>query len=511
MNDTNVIIFGYNTQLSNKLANTILNYFTISEKINISQEIISFTVNQESTDNQLEEDVTVYESQEPYALRLIDLTSTEPSYKVQILDYYNNSEDKNIFACIFDTDYILSESDKISLRKIYSLCEKASLNNFFAVIDTSNLSEDEDSTYFAEYVRSEFRFIFTNKQNYFDYNKYEERVLFIDIDKTFKIFETEQVLSETSDKRELLLLLEIKKILDEEVIEYELEINEPEVEDKVEVEDEAEELIISEETEQVEEVNIVVIGEFKHGKSTLINAILGEEILPAKSTPCTAIVTKIVYGDNNEVALYEYDADENNPIYLTNEQFNNEFQFTGSDIKSLNKQGYIDRLNKFEYAQIESRNYLCEKGLRLIDSPGMGNSTAFNKVTKKFIEKSQAIIFVLNATRIINKSEQEFIKKYLEANAIGDVFFVVNKIDLVEEKEVDEIKEYVKKSLKDYFIVKRGQFDEQFYNRRVFFVNAKNALYIRKKSLDDSTFDLYDISQLEQEIQSFLSIDTKGK
>ena len=499
MSNRNIIICGYNCQLSNKLANTILNYFRISEKISFSQKTISFIVNQESTNNQLEEDVTVYESQEPYVLRLIDLTSKEPSYKIHILDDYNNREEKNIFICIFNTGYTLNELDKKSLKKIYTLCEKDSSNNFLAVIDTSSLSENEDNTYFAEYVCSEFKFIFTNEQNCFDANKYQERVLFIDIHKTFEIFQAEQVLSELN-KRELLLLQQIKKILNEELEEDELEIDESEVDDK------AEELIISKEIEQVD---IIVIGEFKHGKSTLINAILGEEKLPAKSTPCTAMITKIVYGDSDEVALYEYDADKDNPIYLTNEQFNNEFQFTKSDIKSLNKQGYISRLNKFEYAQIESRNYLCEQGLRLIDSPGMRNSAAFNKVTQKFIEKSQAIIFVLNATQIMNNFEQEFIKNYLEANAFSNVFFVVNKIDLVEE-DVDEIKEYVKKSLKNYFIVTRGEFDEQFYNRRVFFVNAKNALDTRKQSLGYSTYDLCDISKLEQEIQSFLSIDMKS-
>ncbi|GGA21684.1 dynamin family protein [Okeania sp. KiyG1] len=47
--------------------------------------------------------------------------------------------------------------------------------------------------------------------------------------------------------------------------------------------------------------NVLVLGEFKNGKSTLLNAMLGEEVLPSDFLPCTAIITKIVYGNSDEV------------------------------------------------------------------------------------------------------------------------------------------------------------------------------------------------------------------
>src|SRR6476660_5374268 len=41
---------------------------------------------------------------------------------------------------------------------------------------------------------------------------------------------------------------------------------------------------------------IAVVGEFKRGKSTLINALMGREILPADVLPCSATVNRVTYG-----------------------------------------------------------------------------------------------------------------------------------------------------------------------------------------------------------------------
>ncbi|HCG02858.1 MAG TPA: hypothetical protein DEV93_20230, partial [Chloroflexi bacterium] len=50
---------------------------------------------------------------------------------------------------------------------------------------------------------------------------------------------------------------------------------------------------------------IIVLGEFKTGKSTLLNGMLGGKKLPAKATPATAIITVLVHGDSDQVAIHE--------------------------------------------------------------------------------------------------------------------------------------------------------------------------------------------------------------
>lgn len=253
--------------------------------------------------------------------------------------------------------------------------------------------------------------------------------------------------------------------------------------------------------------NMIVLGEFKHGKSTLLNSMLGGKVLPAKATPCTAIITILVYGDNDKVALYESDRD--NPKILTWEEFKGEFQLKHQDQETLDQQGYVDRFSKIEYAQIESHNRLCDNGVRLIDSPGLRENAARTKVTTKFLKQSQAIIFVLNATQILSEDERDFIENYFEPGQVNNVFFVVNRINLVEKEDVDDIKQFVKSFLKDYFINQRGDFDEQLYNSRVFFVNAKGALDARMNKADDAVLYSSGVSELEKELERYLASPEK--
>ena len=48
---------------------------------------------------------------------------------------------------------------------------------------------------------------------------------------------------------------------------------------------------------------IQLVGTFKNGKSTFINALLGEDILPTRSLPCTAVVSEVKYGDTKKAIL----------------------------------------------------------------------------------------------------------------------------------------------------------------------------------------------------------------
>ena len=49
---------------------------------------------------------------------------------------------------------------------------------------------------------------------------------------------------------------------------------------------------------------VLVIGEFKNGKSTFINSLMGKKVLPAYSTPCTAVINEVVYGEEEKATLY---------------------------------------------------------------------------------------------------------------------------------------------------------------------------------------------------------------
>src|SRR5581483_11272689 len=106
---------------------------------------------------------------------------------------------------------------------------------------------------------------------------------------------------------------------------------------------------------------VVVVGEFKTGKSTLLNSMLGSGALPAKATPCTAIITLLVNGTSDRVVIYETGQAE--PRILDWADFMREFQLSLEDQETLEGGNVLDRFANVRYAQIESNHRLCARGV----------------------------------------------------------------------------------------------------------------------------------------------------
>ncbi len=259
---------------------------------------------------------------------------------------------------------------------------------------------------------------------------------------------------------------------------------------------------------------VIVYGEFKHGKSTLLNAMLGSRLLAAKTLKCTAIISVLVYGEREDVAVYTAGSEQ--PLLMSRTDYLQRFQLTAEDEEKLNDQGYIDRFKDIAYAQIECRSPLCANGVRLVDSPGLGDHPSRTRVTTKYLRESHAIIFVLNAMRLLSDDEKYFIKTEFKPGRVRNVFFVVNRINQINQREVEEVRNYFRGFLAPYFTDERGQFDEALYRQRVFYINALDALEVRASSFGgNGTGDAEErlaatgVPALEQELERFLTSDQK--
>lgn len=263
---------------------------------------------------------------------------------------------------------------------------------------------------------------------------------------------------------------------------------------------------------------ILVLGEFKNGKSTLLNGMLGSKTLPAKAAPATAIISVLVHGESDRVAIYETDRLE--PRLVSWEEFVGEFQLSLQDQETLLEGGTLDRFRHVRYALVENRHPLCANGVRLVDSPGLGEHISRTRVTTNYLKQAHAVIFVLNATRILGQAEREFIQNTLfQAGSagnsrlgarVGHIFFVVNRMDQVDQASTGEIRAWVESGLAPYFADERGGLDRALYDRRVFFVAAKQALDARIVSpIDEAALAASGVPELEAELERFLTSEEK--
>ncbi len=227
-----------------------------------------------------------------------------------------------------------------------------------------------------------------------------------------------------------------------------------------------------------EQLYLVVLGQFKRGKSTLINALIGEDILPSAVLPLTSIVTLIKYGvEKNIKVTFEDD----NSLFIPNSEL---YGF-------ITESGNPSNEKKVRLVEIFYPSEFLQDGIVLIDTPGIGSMFLHNtKSTESFIPKIDAALFVLSVDPPITETEFKF---YEEIRNYTDKFILVmNKIDLIKQTDLKEIYSYTENIfLKSNHNVKVN----------IFSVSAKNALEAKLEH-DSSKFILSGFKELENGIKS---------
>ncbi len=177
--------------------------------------------------------------------------------------------------------------------------------------------------------------------------------------------------------------------------------------------------------------NLAVVGQFKRGKSTLINAIIGRDLLPTGLLPLTSAITTLYYGPHERVQLVrkgwrlkqEISPDEL-PDYVTE----------GGN--PGNERGLVE-------AQIELPVPFLRRGLYFIDTPGIGSARQENTATTyAFLPEADAVIFVTSVEAPLSEAEGRFLWDIRQQ--ARKLFVVVNKIDLLAQNERDRVLDYIR-------------------------------------------------------------------
>ena len=168
--------------------------------------------------------------------------------------------------------------------------------------------------------------------------------------------------------------------------------------------------------------NVVVCGEVKKGKSSLLNAIIGQEILPVNNEIATSQVFRISNCDRESFQLVFTDGSKNN---ITRDQLSR----YGSQVDANLYGDPLFKNKSLSYIQVNVPIAFLPKGVSLVDTPGLGALYKSHEwITQNYISNANAIIFVLDPERPIEEQEKKFIERALDVTE--DILFVMTKIDL---------------------------------------------------------------------------------
>ncbi len=237
---------------------------------------------------------------------------------------------------------------------------------------------------------------------------------------------------------------------------------------------------------QNERFHLAVLGQFKRGKSTFINALLGEEILPVAVLPLTALPTFLSFGSQPRAqVLLERGTEEwhgEDPEALR------EFlsQFVTEMENSENCKGVLQ-------VEVFYPSPLLQHGVVLIDTPGIGSTFRHNtEVTLDFLPQCDAALFLVSADPPITEVEVEFLQAVRPR--VTRLFFVLNKTDYLSETDAASVHAFLEKVLRE-----RAGFD----NPLIFPVSARMALEGQKRG-DVALLERSGIRKILQHLLSFL-------
>ena len=180
---------------------------------------------------------------------------------------------------------------------------------------------------------------------------------------------------------------------------------------------------------------VACVGQFKRGKSTLLNALLGEAVLPVGVTPVTAAVTILRYGNERKIQIRrkDYTWEKINPsdleMYVTEEK-------------------NPENRKQVEVVEIFFPSPLLESGMCLVDTPGIGSVFSGNtQTTREFIPHIDAALVVIGADPPISGEELELVENISES--VPALIFALNKADRLSGHDCDEALDFARRILKD--------------------------------------------------------------
>jgi len=235
---------------------------------------------------------------------------------------------------------------------------------------------------------------------------------------------------------------------------------------------------------------LAILGQFKRGKSTFINALLGAPLLPIAVVPLTALPVFISWRPHALVQVQFADRREIEEIATDDPDIIRQFlfRFISEEANPRNELG-VARVELFYPSRI------LTEGLVLIDTPGVGSTFRHNTdAALHVLSESDAAIFVVSVDPPITEVEIAYLEQ-IKSKATK-LLFVLNKVDYLPSEERDQVEQFVKRTLEQHRLWSP--------DAALFSVSATNGLEARRRG-DQAQLRASGVTEIERYISDDLA------
>lgn len=181
-------------------------------------------------------------------------------------------------------------------------------------------------------------------------------------------------------------------------------------------------------------IHVAVLGQFKSGKSSLVNNLIGEDLLPVGVIPVTAIVTRLHFGPQPKLIIRYLDGEETSAPTDKLSQY-------------VTEKRNPENIKKVAQAIVEHPRLEQFKNISLVDTPGLGSLYSHNsEATLQWLPFTGIALISVSAERPLSEEDINLLRGI--AQYCRDIALVITKIDLFREEELKEIKAYISESVR---------------------------------------------------------------
>ncbi|MGH6879264.1 MAG: dynamin family protein [Rhizomicrobium sp.] len=233
-------------------------------------------------------------------------------------------------------------------------------------------------------------------------------------------------------------------------------------------------------------LQLAVVGQFKRGKSTLLNALLGAHVLPSAVTPLTALPTYVKYGPSLRLSTVD--------LHGTREmlQARDAAELRQFLDARVTEDGNPKNCRELVRVEIEFPAPLLATGIVLIDTPGVGSTYRHNTATAEAtLPECDAALFVVSPDPPITEIEIAYLGRL--RSATSTITVVLNKVDLVDTDDRKRSEDFLKRAIVEAWGLQAIQF---------FSVSARAALNARLHG-NTTEFKKTGLPNLEENLAQF--------
>ncbi|MFW2600022.1 dynamin family protein [Aliarcobacter butzleri] len=277
--------------------------------------------------------------------------------------------------------------------------------------------------------------------------------------------------------------------------------------------------------------SIGITGVMNAGKSTMLNALMGREILGSAVVPETANLTIVKHNPTDNAKVYywneqEWDRIKKSASQLesmkdfveeTNRIFGDNLKnyirpvsrFDEIDIKDLSSYTSAEasgkKCNLVKYVELGSKLDFLSDGIEIVDTPGLDDPVIQREeITKEYISQCDMMIHLMNVSQSATLKDVEFIIDALLYQNISKLLVVITRADTVSKEQLEEVIKYTKTSIEKQLKAqnKDSQLDYILKTIRFIPISGRMALLHRTgrgKEALDAGFTIEDTGILEIE------------